>query len=76
MFKFDFSDNDWERILIGSVLVIILLTVNAWIIQLCWNNFLVNAISGLHEIDMWQALAIRIFVQTAVTGFSVERQQL
>ena len=75
MFHFQFKNNDWEVLAIQLVLLIISFTINAWIINVCWNEYLINAISGLHEIDMYQALAIRILASSIITGITFERNE-
>ena len=73
MLKFDLRENDFESFAIQIVLIIVSYTINAYVINVCWNEYLIHAISGLHEIDMWQALAIRVLFTTSTAGFSFER---
>ena len=41
----------------ASVLVILL---NAVLVMLCWNMFLIPAVTGVNEIDFWQAIGLSI----------------
>jgi hypothetical protein len=75
MINFEFKHNDWEALAIQIVLIIVSFTINAWIINVCWNEYLIHAISGLREIDMYQALAIRILASSVVTGITFERNE-
>ena len=71
--KINLNDIDYEQILISMVLFIIVLFINAWIITVCWNDYLTHVFNGLHEIDMMQAIAFRILVSTLVSGINIER---
>jgi hypothetical protein len=75
MINFEFKNNDWEVLAIQIVLLIVSFTINAWIINVCWNEYLINAINGLREIDMYQALAIRVLFSSVTTGITFGRNE-
>jgi hypothetical protein len=75
MINFEFKNDNWTALAIQIVLIIVSFTINAWIINVCWNEYLIHAISGLREIDMYQALAIRILASSVVTGITFERNE-
>jgi ABC-type sulfate transport system permease subunit len=73
--KIDLNETNWNDILINIVLFIIALFINAWIITICWNDYLMQVVNGLHEVDMMQAIALRILVSTLTAGLSIERNE-
>jgi len=75
MINFEFKNDNWTALAIQVVLIIVSFTINACIINVCWNEYLIHAISGLREIDMYQALAIRILASSVVTGITFERNE-
>jgi len=75
MINLDFKNADYDSILISIVLFLVVLFINAWIITVCWNEYLIHAINGLHEIDMMHAIALRILASTLTSGISIERQK-
>ena len=51
--------NDFTEILIKTVLLVaVQLLLFVWPFQLCWNEFLVPAIAGVHEIGLLQAMGL------------------
>jgi hypothetical protein len=71
MINFEFKNPDWDSILITILLFILALFINAWIITVCWNDYLISAIGGLHEISMMQAIALRILVSTLTSSLQI-----
>jgi ABC-type Co2+ transport system permease subunit len=72
MFQFEFKDPDWDSILITILLFIVALFINAWIITVCWNEYLMQVVGGLHEISLMQAIALRILVSTLTSSLHIE----
>jgi hypothetical protein len=71
MFQFDFKDPDWDSILITILLFTVAILINAWIITVCWNEYLMQIVGGLHEISMMQAIALRILVSTLTSSLQI-----
>jgi hypothetical protein len=53
----------FKAIGMALVTVVIAAIVMAWPTQLLWNECLVPAVDGTHEIGFWQALGINILFQ-------------
>ena len=61
---------DFMEILMKTVLFVVLhILFLVWPFQLCWNEFLVPAITGVHEIGLLQAMGILTICHVA-TGFT------
>jgi hypothetical protein len=71
MINFEFKNPDWDSILITILLFIVAILINAWIITVCWNEYLIQVVGGLHEISMMQAIALRILVSTLTSSLQV-----
>jgi ABC-type Co2+ transport system permease subunit len=71
MINFEFKNPDWDSILITILLFIVALFINAWIITVCWNEYLMQVVGGLHEISMMQAIALRILVSTLTSSLQI-----
>ena len=75
MINFDFKNTDYDSILISIILFAFVIFINAWIITVCWNDYLMHIVGGLHEIDMMQAIALKVLVSTLTSGLSIERNE-
>jgi hypothetical protein len=75
MINFEFKNPDWDSILITILLFIVAILINAWIITVCWNEYLIQVVGGLHEISMMQAIALRILVSTLTSSLQIERNE-
>lgn len=71
MINFEFKNPDWDSILITILLFIVAILINAWIITVCWNEYLMQVVGGLHEISMMQAIALRILVSTLTSSLQI-----
>jgi hypothetical protein len=71
MINFEFKNPDWDSILMTILLFIVALFINAWIITVCWNEYLMQIVGGLHEISMMQAIALRILVSTLTSNLQI-----
>jgi hypothetical protein len=75
MINFEFKNPDWDSILITILLFTVAILINAWIITVCWNEYLMQVVGGLHEISMMQAIALRILVSTLTSSLQIERNE-
>jgi hypothetical protein len=75
MINFEFKNPDWDSILITILLFAFVIFINAWIITVCWNEYLMHIIGGLHEIDMMHAIALKVLVSILTSGLSIERNE-
>jgi len=41
----------------------------------CWNDYLMHVVGGLHEIDMMHAIALKVLVSTLTSTLHIERNE-
>lgn len=51
---------NWGDIILKISLLTGVFFLQTWILQLCWNFFVIGAIDGLNEIGFWQSMGIRV----------------
>ena len=74
MINFEFKNPDYDSILISILLFAFVIFINAWIITMCWNDYLMHVVGGLHEIDMMHAIALKD-VSTLTSTLHIERNE-
>lgn len=68
--------NDFTEFLIKTMLLVAAqLLLFVWPFQLCWNEFLVPAIAGVHEIGLLQAMGLICMCQllNGTVGFTMKK---
>lgn len=49
---------DWSKLFATGLVVALVLSLNAFLVMLCWNTFLIVAINGVNEISFITAMGI------------------
>lgn len=49
---------NWSKFAIVAGIFLLVLTLNSLLVMLCWNMFLIPAVTGVNEIDFIQAMGL------------------
>ena len=49
---------NWSKFFMQVLLVIFILSLNSFLVMLCWNTFLIPAVTGVNEIGFFTAMGI------------------
>lgn len=49
---------DWSKFVTVAAIFVFVLSINSFLVMVCWNMFLITAINGINEIGFAQAMGL------------------